>query len=121
MNKAMLLILGIAFSVNAQAEGDPAAGKEKAKPCASCHGADGNSMAPNFPKLAGQYEDYLIHTLHAYKSGARQNPIMQGMAAPLSEQDIEDLAAYYSQQKGLVTLESGAAVPPPGAAPPPTK
>jgi cytochrome c553 len=104
-----LSLLLVAGSVQA---GDPAAGKEKAKQCASCHGADGNSMAPNFPKLAGQYEDYLVHALHAYKTGARQNPVMQGMAAPLSEQDIEDIAAYYALQRGLVAVEGGATAAP---------
>ncbi len=65
-------------------------------------------MAPNFPKLAGQYEDYLIHSLQAYKSGARVNPVMQGMTAPLSDQDIEDVSAYFAEQQGLITPEGGA-------------
>ncbi|MGH8503347.1 MAG: c-type cytochrome [Gammaproteobacteria bacterium] len=104
--KAMLLTLGVMLSLNvAQAAGDPAAGEKKAAPCAACHGPDGNSPAPNFPKLAGQHEDYLLRALEDYKSGARKNPVMAGMVAPLSEQDMEDLAAFYAQQKGLITPE----------------
>lgn len=83
------------------AGGDPAHGQELSKTCVACHGATGVSKTPNFPILAGQYEDYLIHSLQAYKSGARQNPIMKGIVAGLSEQDMEDLAAYFSSQEGL--------------------
>jgi cytochrome c553 len=102
MKAAILIILGVMLAINTvQAEGDPVAGKQKSTKCAGCHGPDGNSVSPNYPRLAGQHEDYLIHGLKAYKSGQRTNPIMTGMAAPLSEQDIEDLAAYFSQQKGL--------------------
>lgn len=82
--------------------GNVAAGKKKAAPCAACHGQDGNNTDPNFPRLAGQHEDYLHKALQDYKSGARKNAIMNGMAAPLSEQDMVDLAAYFaSQKKGL--------------------
>ncbi|MBA2410499.1 MAG: cytochrome c [Gammaproteobacteria bacterium] len=100
--KAMLLALSVTLFFNvAHAEGDPAAGKKTAQQCASCHGPDGNSTSPTYPKLAGQHEDYLTQALHDYKSGARENSTMAGMAGPLSEQDIEDLAAYFSQQQGL--------------------
>ena len=83
--------------------GDAAAGKEKSKTCAACHGPDGNSQAPDFPRLAGQHYNYLVKVLSDYKSGARKNPIMAPQAANLSRRDIEDLAAFYSQQQGLVT------------------
>lgn len=83
--------------------GDAAAGKEKSKTCAACHGPDGNSPAPDFPNIAGQHYDYLVKSLLGYKSGARKDPIMAPQAATLSRRDIEDLAAFYSQQKGLVT------------------
>ncbi|MBA2491311.1 MAG: c-type cytochrome [Gammaproteobacteria bacterium] len=100
--KAMLLTLSVTLFFNiAQAESNPAAGEKLAQQCASCHGPDGNSTSPTYPKLAGQHEDYLAQALHDYKSGARENPVMAGMAGPLSEQDIEDLAAYFSQQQGL--------------------
>ena len=76
-------------------------GKEKSVTCAACHGADGNSNNKMYPRLAGQYKNYLIHSLNAYKSGDRKNAIMSGFAAGLSEQDIIDLSTYYSKQKGL--------------------
>ncbi len=78
--------------------GSASAGKAKSAVCAACHGADGNSASPMYPKLAGQGAIYLEKQLHDFKSGARVNPIMQGMAAPLSDEDIEDLAAYFSSQ-----------------------
>lgn len=81
---------------------NPAAGKEKAKTCAACHGPDGNSAAPDFPRLAGQHYDYLVKALSDYKSGERKNAIMAPQAANLSKRDIEDLAAYFAQQPGLV-------------------
>lgn len=80
--------------------GDAETGKTKAAACASCHGADGNSPAPIYPHLAGQYGDYLVHSLRGYKSGERQNAIMQGMVGALSDQDLRDLAAYYASLPG---------------------
>lgn len=87
--------------------GDVAAGKKKAKECASCHGEDGNSVAGSgFPRLAGQYEDYLIKALKEYKSGARKNALMGGIASVLSESDMTNLSAYYaSQRTGLIVVE----------------
>jgi len=82
---------------------DPEAGKEKSKVCAACHGPDGNSSAPDFPRLAGQHYDYLLRAIGEYKSGARKSPIMMPMVEKLTTRDMEDLAAYFSQQKGLVT------------------
>ena len=81
--------------------GDPAAGQAKSKACAACHGADGNSASVEFPRLAGQYADYLVKALADYKSGARKNPVMAPLAASLSKRDMEDLAAYYASQQGL--------------------
>ncbi len=91
-------------SANALADGNAAAGKTKSTVCQSCHGVDGNSTNSEFPRLAGQYPDYLIHALKQYKSGARKNAIMNGFAASLSTQDMEDIAAYFSSQKGLNVL-----------------
>ena len=83
-------------------QGDVAAGKTKSTACAACHGPDGNSSITLYPRLAGQYEDYLRKALQDYQTGTRKNPIMKGMAAPLSGQDKADLAAYFaSQPKGL--------------------
>ena len=90
----------LAFSMPAFA-GDPEAGQKKSQPCVQCHGPDGNSPAAAFPKIAGQHYDYIVHSLKDYKSGARKNPIMAPQAANLTIRDIEDLAAYYSKQKGL--------------------
>lgn len=90
----------------AQAGGNAAAGQKKAQEvCAACHGEGGaKPTTPDYPILAGQPADYLQHTLKAYKSGKRKNPIMAGMAATLSKQEIADLAAYFSQQKGVVHM-----------------
>jgi len=104
MNRLLLTAVCATLAASAPAvAGDAAAGKEKSKACVACHGADGNSPAPEFPRIAGQHQDYLVKTLLAYKSGARKDPIMAAQAASLSRRDIEDLAAYYSQQRGLVT------------------
>lgn len=86
--------------------GDPGAGKVKAGLCVSCHGEDGNSDNSMFPRLAGQYESYLIRSLQEYKSGARTNPMMAGFAATLSETDMKDIAAFYASQKKGLTLPS---------------
>lgn len=80
------------------AAGDAAAGKAKAAVCGACHGADGNSAAPTFPKLAGQNVNYLLKQMHAIKSGERKVPQMAGLLDGKSEQDLEDIAAYFSSQ-----------------------
>ncbi|MEE9423832.1 MAG: cytochrome c [Methylococcales bacterium] len=86
--------------------GDPVAGKKKTENCVSCHGKKGKSASPGFPNLIGQYETYLIHTLKQYRSGKRTNAMMTGMAAALSDEDIENIAAFYaSQKKGLTIPE----------------
>ncbi len=85
--------------------GDVAKGKELAAKCASCHGQDGNAPAPNFPRLAGQYESYLIKSLQDYQSGKRQNQLMQSMVQGLSKEDIHNLAAYYASQVRLGIVE----------------
>jgi cytochrome c553 len=78
--------------------GDAAAGQTKAAVCGACHGIDGNSALAQFPKLAGQSEDYIVRQLNNFKSGKRQNPIMLGMATPLSEQDMHDIGAYFASK-----------------------
>lgn len=98
----LTLSLGLAMlSGQCLAAGDPAAGQTKSATCTACHGADGNSADPQYPRLAGQYADYLEQALKSYQDGSRQNPIMSGFAAGLSAQDIRDLAAYYASQQGL--------------------
>jgi cytochrome c553 len=91
---ASALLLG--FGTASAADGNAAAGKTKAVACEACHGQDGNGIAPNYPALAGQYRDYLEQALHEYKDRKRIHPIMDAMADQLSDQDIEDLAAYFS-------------------------
>jgi cytochrome c553 len=78
--------------------GDAKAGQTKAGACAACHGLDGNAADPQYPKLAGQHEAYVWRQLKLFKSGERANPIMQGMAAPLTEQDMRDIGAYFATQ-----------------------
>ena len=99
-----VLIITAALAVSAQAcAGDPAAGREKAKACAACHGENGVSQVADFPKLAGQHRDYLVQALNDYKSGARKNAVMAGQVTNLKRADIADLAAYYSSLQALTT------------------
>ena len=81
--------------------GDAKAGQTKAGACAACHGLDGNSSDALYPKLAGQHERFIWRQLKLFKSGERENAIMQGMAAALSEQDMRDIGAYFATQKAL--------------------
>jgi len=74
-------------------------GKATGQSCIDCHGADGNQpIDPTYPKLGGQYGDYLAHALQAYRAGDRQHPLMTGQATDLSDQDIADLAAYFGSR-----------------------
>ena len=99
-----ITLLVIMSLISGMALADYKAGEAKSQVCASCHGINGNSEITMYPKLAGQYKDYLSTALHAYKSGSRKNAIMSGFATGLSDQDIEDLSDYYSQQDGLKVL-----------------
>lgn len=89
----------LSLSAATHAAGDYANGEALSTTCGTCHGADGNSTIETNPKLAGQYESYLVQALKSYQSGTRQNAIMRGFAAALSDQDIADLAAYFSAQQ----------------------
>ena len=103
MNKLIVsLLLTVGISGVAHAAGDAAAGQAKAAVCGACHGPDGNSMAPNFPKLAGQGDRYLLKQLHEIKDGKRTVLEMTGLLTNLSDQDLADIAAYYSSQKNTV-------------------
>ena len=81
--------------------GDAKAGQAKAAVCGACHGVDGNSSVPQYPKLAGQSEQYIVRQLTDFKTSIRQNPIMLGMASTLSTQDMHDVGAYFASQKSL--------------------
>jgi len=108
MNKVLVsLLLTLGITGLAQAAGDATAGQGKAAVCGACHGADGNSVAPNFPKLAGQGERYLLKQLGDIKAGNRTVVEMTGMLDNLSEQDLADIAAYFASQK----MSVGAADP----------
>jgi cytochrome c553 len=101
---ALLTVLAGALPATLQAKGNAEAGKEKAQVCSACHDPSGNTIDPSYPILAGQYEDYLVKALADYRAGRRSNPIMGPMAANLTDQDIEDLAAFYASLKGLHDL-----------------
>ncbi len=94
---AALSLSGIA--ITSHARGDIAAGKEKAAPCAGCHGANGEGKGSS-PALAGKSEEDIEHALKDYKSGKRSNGIMKSFASKLSETDMENLGAYYASLKG---------------------
>jgi len=112
MNKVLVsLLVTLGITCMAHAAGDAEAGQGKVAVCGACHGVDGNSPAPNFPKLAGQGERYLLKQLQDIKAGStpgapegvgRKVLEMTGMLDPLSDQDLEDIAAYFSSQKGSV-------------------
>jgi len=101
VKRVILPILLLMLAGTVHAKGNAEKGKVKAaQVCAACHGADGaKPAAPDQPILAGQYNDYLVRALADYKSGKRANPIMKAFAGPLSKQEIEDLAAWFSSQK----------------------
>lgn len=103
MNKLLVsLLLTLGVTGLAQAAGDAAAGQAKTAVCGACHSPDGNSLAPNFPKLAGQGERYLLKQLNDIKSGNRQVVEMTGLLTNLSDQDLADIAAYYASQTGSI-------------------
>lgn len=86
-------------------KGDAAAGKQKAAACAACHGADGNKTLDNtYPKLAGQYPDYLLKALKDYKSGKRVNAVMAGQVQALTDADMANLAVYFGSLKGQMGI-----------------
>ncbi len=95
-----LSLAGVALAGAAHAAGDAAAGKDKAAACGGCHGMDGNSLVPTFPKLAGQGEKYTVKQIADFKANtSRQDSMMLGMVAALSDEDAADIGAYYASQK----------------------
>jgi cytochrome c553 len=110
-----LLIAGATVSVSSFAGasdlvGSAAAGQAISVTCSACHGMDGNSLNPEWPSIAGQHESYLLKALQSFKSGARQNVLMSGMAMPLTDTDMANLAAYFSQQKRAANVAEPALV-----------
>ena len=101
MKRIWMGLLVATFTTGAAAA-DLEAGKKKAtEVCAACHGADGNSQAADFPRIAGQHADYLRKAIRDYKTGVRKDPVMAGFANQLSAQDVENLSAYFAAQRGL--------------------
>jgi len=98
IKKAALALGMVAFAQVGHAAGDASAGQAKAALCVACHGPDGNSPAPTFPKIAGLGEKYLLKQMHDIKSGDRSVPEMTGMLDNMSDQDMEDIAAYFASQ-----------------------
>lgn len=96
------MIVGLGWMSFAYAAGDAASGQGKVAVCSGCHGADGNSMIPSFPKLAGQGEVYLVNQLKDIRDGARNVPQMMGILTGRTDQDLADMAAFYSTQKVTV-------------------
>lgn len=97
-------ILSLLVTLPVLAGGDAEAGQAKSAVCAACHGADGNSIIPNWPKIAGQHAPYLERQLKLIKNGTRPVPEMAGIVAGLSDQDVADLAAYFSDQTSKAGL-----------------
>ncbi|MCA1179831.1 MULTISPECIES: c-type cytochrome [unclassified Pantoea] len=100
--KYWMAAMVLAAALPAFADGDVNAGAQKAATCLACHGAEGKSAVPLYPNLAGQHAPYLLHSLQAYKKGERsggQAEVMKAFVAGLSDQDMEDLSAYYSSLK----------------------
>lgn len=94
-----VLALGLGVSAAAPGAGSADAGQSKSTACIACHGPNGNSANPEWPNLAGQHEQYIRKQLQSFKSGARKNPLMTPMAMGLSDDDMDDLAAYFAAQK----------------------
>lgn len=94
--KQLILGLGLLLLSGAAFAADIDAGKAKAAVCAACHGANGISVIPDYPNLAGQKVKYLQSAIKAYRDGERKNPIMSPMAAGLSDTDVANIAAYFA-------------------------
>ena len=100
-----MLFAALLLGASPVAAADRAAGETKVKEvCQACHGLDGNSPTPDYPKLGGQRQDYIAKALRDYKSGARKNAIMAGFAGTLSANDIDNLAAYYAAQPPVLVV-----------------
>ena len=80
---------------------------DEANSCVGCHGVDGNSEVPTFPRIAGQYEDYLYQSLKSYKNGKRNNAIMNGVASTLNDDQMRKLSKYFASQKGMLNINQG--------------
>lgn len=106
MNKLTVAALALVIAgIGSASAADIEAGRKLGETqCAACHGKDGKTpIDPSYPKIAGQYADYMVKAISDYQSGARKNPIMGGIAKPLSKSDVENVAAYFSSLPGPLT------------------
>lgn len=97
--RTMLALLMLGAAGAAQAAGNVRLGQEKTRACQVCHGKGGQSRNPSYPVLAGQHAKYIVKQLKAFRAGTRKDPIMNGMAASLSDQDMEDVAAFFESNR----------------------
>lgn len=108
------LVASVLFLASAHADplvdGDADAGKAKAITCGACHGADGNSVNPVWPSIAGQHSTYLLEQLHAFKNGVRNDPLMVGQVMMLNDEDMKNLAVYFSEQPAAARAVADPAV-----------
>ena len=103
MKKVLIgLLIAVGATSVAIAQGNPEAGQPLSAVCGACHGADGNSLAPTWPKLAGQSQQYLLKQMHDIKDGNRNVAQMAGLLTNLSDQNLEDIAAYFASQSTVV-------------------
>ena len=99
--KVTLVVVITVYSSSALTAGSKKAGAKKARACQVCHGKGGQSSNPTYPVLAGQHAKYIVKQLKAFKSGTRKDPIMNGMASTLNEQDMEDVAVFFESRGEL--------------------
>lgn len=107
MNKLQIAITSTMLALmplTSSAAGNAADGQNKSTTCQACHGETGTATQAIYPNLGGQYQDYLSKALHDYREGRRNNPVMSGFAANLTDDDIEDISAWYASQKGLTII-----------------
>lgn len=101
---AVASMLLLAVPVASLAGGNAAEGKNKSTTCSACHGEIGIATQSIYPNLAGQHQNYLEKALHDYRDGSRNNAVMSSFAANLTDEDIEDISAWYASQKGLTEI-----------------
>lgn len=105
LRTTFILTLLLTLPAVGLAAGSAEEGQRKSAVCHACHGATGTSLQPIYPNIGGQHQDYLVKSLKGFRDGSRANAIMSGFATNLSDQDIEDLAAWYSSQTGLTEIQ----------------
>ena len=107
MNKLQITVTSVLFAllpIAASAAGNAIDGKNKSTTCHACHGETGDATQGIYPDLAGQHQNYLSKALHDYRDGRRNNAIMSGFAANLTDEDIDDISAWYASQEGLTEI-----------------